>query len=112
VFPMSRSLPRDFADQQRCLIENPQLTVLLVALKTQPRIRIELPMRKRRIPILSRVRRRPENREGRATLFAHLTAMLGGVSGRGEEKGSSLKRSLCNILERADVEKIWGLEEV
>jgi hypothetical protein len=51
------------------------------------------------MPILMGVRRKPENREGRTTLFAHLTAMLGGVSGRGEEKGSSLKRGLCNILE-------------
>jgi hypothetical protein len=57
------------------------------------------------MPILSRVRRKPEKREGRAALLAHLTAVLGGVSG-GEEKGSLLKRDLCNILERAGAEKV------
>lgn len=58
------------------------------------------------MPILSRVRRKPEKREGRAALLAHLTAVLGGVSGRGEENGSSPKRDLCNILERAGAEKV------
>lgn len=58
------------------------------------------------MPILSRGRRKPEKREGRAALLAHLTAVLGGVSGRGEEKGSSPKRDLCNILECDGAEKV------
>lgn len=58
------------------------------------------------MPILSGVRRSPENREVRTILFAHLTAVVGGISGRGEEKGSSLKRDFGNILERAGVEAI------
>ena len=69
-------------------------------------MKTKLPKKRSRMPILSGVRRRPENREGRATLFAHFTATLGGVSGRGDEKGSSLKRDACTILELAGLEKI------
>jgi len=57
-------------------------------------------MRRSRMPILNGVKRRPENRAGLVTLFAHLKAVLGGVSGSGEVKGSSLNRDLCNILLR------------
>jgi hypothetical protein len=57
-------------------------------------------MTRNKMPILKGVKRRPENRAGRATLFAHLNAVLGGVWGRGAVKASSLNRGLCSILLR------------